>query len=305
MNKMKILITGGSGFIGRHLIRVLSQNEDAEIYVLSRKEMNDPNVTVLHGDVLNAEQIESIFCEYSFDVVYHFAAITEHHRIVDEKAQTFRTNLQGTINLLESFNRHCNNSLFVYSSTGKVYGKSNEMPLSESAYVNPQNILGKTKRITEEVIELYAIPKNQYLCCRIFNIFGEWQKRSFVVPTILDQLNESSIYLGALHDLRDYLYIDDLISAFIACQNNASNFSQVDYVNIGSGIPADVSDILDAISELLGRKLDVSIDKSKLRNDETVVEFCNNRKLREKTGWQPQYSLKAGLSKMLQQEGVL
>lgn len=302
---MKVLITGAGGFIGRHLIQTLSQTGSAELFALSRGATDIPNATVLQGDVLDSGRIEEIFSAHSFDVVYHLAAITEHHKIVDDKAATFYTNLQGTINLLESFNRHCKGAAFIYASTGKVYGKTNEMPITESAYVNPQNILGKTKRITEEVIDLYATPENHYVSCRIFNIYGEGQKRSFVVPTIIDQLDRPEIILGALHDLRDYLYVDDLISALIACGKNAGNFANVDWVNIGSGAPANVEDILRVISELTNKKLNVSVDVSRLRTDETAVEFCSTKKLQDLTGWKPQYTLKQGLRRVLQREGVI
>lgn len=302
---MKVLITGAAGFIGRHLIRALAERPDTQVFALSRRKQDIPGAIVLEGDVLNADRIEQLFCENMFDVVFHLAAITEHHKIVDEKAKTFRINLQGTIHLLESFNRHCSDAAFIYASTGKVYGQTNQMPFSETAYINPQNILGKTKRITEETIELYAQPENQYICARIFNIYGEGQKRSFVVPTIIDQLDKPAVTLGALNDLRDYLYIDDLISALLACADHAHRFAMYDVVNIGSGVPADVEDIIRILSELTNRKISVSVDASRLRQDETVVEFCSNQKMLELTGWRPCYSLKDGLRKTLEKEGVI
>ena len=276
-----------------------------EVYALSRNISGSSKAIALQGDVLDPNAIEQIFSAHTFDAVFHLAAITEHHAIVDDKAATFRTNLQGTMNLLESFNRHCNGAVFLYASTGKVYGKTNEMPITERAYANPQNILGKSKRITEETIELYAVPRNQYLICRIFNIYGEGQKRSFVIPTVIDQINSPIITLGNMTDLRDYLYIRDLIDALIACMKHTERFAGVDYVNIGSGVPANVADIVHIVEELVGKKLLVTLDAGRLRSDETPVEFCSNRKLSELTGWKAQYSLREGIESTLKREGAI
>lgn len=302
---MKILITGANGFIGQKLIQDLKSFSAADVYSLSRKTVSSDSGYWIVGDVLDAESVDAIFREHCFDVVVHLAAITAHDDIVNHRYSTFDTNLKGTINLLSSFNRYCKNSFFLYASTGKVYGKTNEMPISETAVTNPKNILGKSKRITEEVIDFYAVPQNKYLVCRIFNIYGEAQKRSFVVPTIIDQLREKEITLGSIRDFRDYLYIDDLSSALISCISHREKFAPVDYVNIGSGEPACVMDIIHEMEELLERKIVVRVDESRMRVDETPVEFCDHSKLTSLTGWEPSYSLKSGLQKTLVAEGVL
>lgn len=302
---MNILITGASGFIGKRLMQELADKKDVKVYALSRHEIDDKSVELLQGDLLDKEFIDECFERCSFDVVFHLAGITEHHRIVDEKIQTLEDTLAGAGNLLRAFNHYCKDAVFLFSSTGKVYGKTNEMPISESAYVNPQNILGKIKRMTEELIDIYAVPQNRYIICRIFNVYGEFQRRSFVLPTIIDQIEKQELILGNLNDLRDYLYVDDLVSALIACAKQAKQFSSVDYVNIGSGAPADVSKLVDIISELTGKRFSIFIDGERLRGDETPVEYCNNEKINHLTGWYPQYTLKEGLRKTLKSEGIL
>lgn len=302
---MRILITGAGGFIGKKLIGMLQKDPNTEIFALSIENIDIPGVTYYQCDILDSASVERVFSQNQFDCVVHLAAITAHSEIVGNRMKTFEINLKGTINLLNSFNKHCHGGQFIYSSTGKVYGKTNEMPISEKALVNPTNILGKTKRITEEVIEFYAQPDNKYLIFRIFNIYGEGQRSNFVVPTILAQLDKEAIELGSLKDLRDYLYVGDLMDAFMACITLPEKFANVDHVNIGSGEPACVADILREIERVTGRMLKVKVNQEKFRKDETPVEFCDHSKLTELTGWVPKHSLAEGIECTLRNEGVI
>lgn len=302
---MNILITGANGFIGKRLITSLQTYSDIQIYALSRYDIHIGNVISIKCDVLNKTEVETVFAANHFDTVIHLAAITAHEEIVGNRVKAFETNLYGTMNILNSFNRHCKNAQFIYASTGKVYGKTNEMPITEQAVTNPLNILGKTKRITEQVIDFYASQENRYLNCRIFNIYGEFQKRNFLLPTIIDQLDKPFVTLGALKDYRDYLYIDDLLSAIQLCVVNPKKFASVDYINIGSGEPTCVADILRELEQLLNRKIEIHTDVSRFRKDETPVEFCSNEKLWKLVGWKPLFSLHNGLEKALLAEGVL
>lgn len=306
---MKALITGADGFIGRHLIKRLIGMKDMQIFALSRNAApsgsDGKRLVHVTGSILDGARMEALFRDNAFDAVIHLAAITAHDDIVNRRMETFDTNLKGTMNLLAGMNRYCRGALFLYASTGKVYGKTDQLPISEKAAVNPQNILGKSKRITEEVIDFCAQPYNRYLICRIFNVYGEGQKRSFVVPTIIDQLGRDEIALGNLTDRRDYLYIGDLCDALAACIEHRNGFSPVDYVNIGSGEGVSVGDMLALMEELLGRRLRVRVEEGRLRADETAEEYCDNGKLRSVTGWRPKMPLKEGLRRVLQDEGAL
>ena len=297
---MNVLITGASGFIGSGLIRQLRNSPDTNIFALSRKDNHlVEGATLLLGDVLDYDYIDTIFLKNRFDAVIHLAAITAHSDIVDNRFKTFDINLKGTENILRAFNKYCNNAVFFYASTGKVYGNTNEMPISEKALVNPINILGKTKRITEEVIDFYAQPNNKYIIGRIFNIYGEHQKDNFIIPTILNQLENDYLLLGNLTDKRDYLYINDLLQAIRLCILNKDNCSTVEYINIGSGIPISVNDILLEFEMLLGKKLSVKQQRERMRKDETSIEYCNNSKLKKLTNWQPKYSFHDGLKNVI------
>ncbi|MBR1486805.1 MAG: hypothetical protein IJ597_06080, partial [Synergistaceae bacterium] len=101
------------------------------------------------------------------------------------------------------------------------------------------------------------------------------------------------------------LYVDDLISAFYLCLKKGHKFKRVDYVNIGSGVPSSVSDILRELEAILGKKLKIYSNQEKFRKDETPVEFCSHKKLTQLTGWTPKYDLHNGLLETLRGEGIV
>ncbi len=302
-----ILITGAGGFIGRHIIEQLCQEEAIRIFALSRKEncFKDERVECVVADIMQPDSYEQIFKENKIDCVMHLAAITEHDAIVNDKVNTLMTNLYGTQNILSIFNKYCNNAQFIYTSTGKVYGKTNEMPISENAICNPTNILGKSKYITERMVDFCAVPENKYLICRIFNVYGIGQKPNFVFPTIINQLENEEIALGSIFDKRDYLYFEDLINALICCIQSKDSFSDFDIVNIGSGEAYSVDEIIKIIGKDLNKDIKTRIDEKRMRTDETDIEYCINKKMIDITGWHPKYSMQEGIREILLAEGLL
>lgn len=299
---MKVLVVGAGGFIGTYLCK--SKPQEIEMVKTVRKGFVNAS-TVMNVDVDDRESLVRVFKKQHFDVVIHLAAITEHDAIVNDKFNALNTNINGTMNLLEVFNRYCKGAMFVYASTGKVYGETNEMPISENALIRPMNVLGKSKRITEEIIEYLAIPENKYLICRIFNIYGGYQKRNFVLPTIIDQLDNEIIALGNTKDRRDFLYIDDLVSAIWACVNHMKNFKSLEYVNIGSGEAHSVSEMIHEIEIILGRNLRIRQEEKKMRTDETSVEYADISKIISLTGWEPIYSFTDGIRASLREEHII
>lgn len=306
---MKLLITGASGFIGRSLIKRLKDAPDITIYMISRKDiLTEPSVTNYCCDILDEHAVNKIFERQTFDAVIHLAALTAHEEIINNKNLALRTNLKGTENIISAFNRFCTNAVFYYASSGKVYGRTDEMPITENAIERPTTVLGKGKYITERVIEFYAdVESNKYIIMRIFNVYGGEQKENFVVPTILKQLSKGNrLELGNIYDKRDYLYIEDLVSAVEALMKNRQMLSHFEIVNIGSGIPVSAEDIIEELKRILNRtEIKIDISKRRMRSDETEVEFCSTRKLHELTGWEKRFDLQTGLAETCRQQGLL
>jgi nucleoside-diphosphate-sugar epimerase len=292
---MSVLITGSNGFLGSALANALDPAE-AIVGVGLRPTSTSPRLCYRQIDITDRSAVAALFRDYRFSSVYHFAAVTEHSRIVDRKNQTLAETLRGTLNLVEEFEA-VGGERFVYASSGKVYGPMTGSGLSEDCPTNPSNVLGKMKLLAEDVIRFFAEgSRRRYILARLFNIFGPAQKPTFVVPAMLTQLRTSrAIRLGELGHKRDYLYVDDVVEAMLAL-SRADLPQGLSIFNIGSGVARSVAELLAELEALLGFGIDVETDPAKLRGDEFSVEFADTGRLRA-LGWQPRHRFQEGLRK--------
>lgn len=304
---MKILVTGANGFIGRNLKSILQPK--AEVIGIGHSDNQVASAGYKKIDVLDATAVEELFREYRFDKVIHLAAVTFHDDIVNRKKYSLDTSLRGTENILSAFNRYCSGGTFLYSSTGKVYGGGITQPINENTPANPTNTLGKLKKMTEELIGYYADdnPGHKFSILRMFNIYGWQQRPTFVIPYIMQQLKEgNTLTLGNVDDARDYINIRDLIDCISKVLfNSEQQGKQLDFYNVGSGDPHSVRDILEIISRLTGRQLEIKIDSNRLRHDETSIEYADISKIKKTFGWNPQISLEQGIREILLKENLL
>lgn len=303
---MNILITGAGGFIGRHLCQKLSAENN--VVGIGQHDSQLQGVDYRKISVLDKEAIRSLFAEFKFDKVVHLAGVTYHNDIVNQKQMSLETSFRGTENLIEAFNKYSTNGLFIYSSTGKVYGGGITQPIDENTPSNPTNTLGKLKRMTEEVIDYYSQenPSNKFVILRIFNIYGYGQRPTFVIPYIMEQLKKSdNLSLGNIDDARDYLHVEDLVECVSEILKNYHSDKNVEIFNIGSGKAFSVKQILSILEEKTGRRFNVKIDEKKLRQDETSIEYADISKINQSVGWQPKIQLPDALSELLKQEKVI
>ncbi len=295
----RVLITGSEGFIGRHLtVKLLA--EGYEVYGISlppASGIDHPNYHWTSVDILDREKLSLYFRNSTFDAMIHLAALTTHEELTKHKERTLRINLEGTLNLLEEF-KNTESTKFIFASTGKVYGRIQELPLSEDHPTTPINILGKTKLIAEKLIDFFSSESTQqYVIVRMFNVYGPGQRDYFLIPTILSQLQDgnSQITLGNTCDKRDYIFIEDVVEAIITVLGKEMS-ENLNVFNVGSGRPHSASDIVKIIEKIFARKVTIKVDESRLRKDEFPEEFADIGKLLS-LGWSPRYDLKAGLER--------
>ncbi|HCU07038.1 MAG TPA: hypothetical protein DIC42_05625 [Holosporales bacterium] len=278
---MRIAVTGSSGFIGSKLTKALQKRNHCII-----------KLDIAEGmDILNFEQLKNV---PEFDACVHLAANSFVPSSYERPRDFYHLNINGVINLLEICRKF--QARFVFSSS-YVYGSPNYLPISEDHPLNGFNPYSETKIIGERLCENYFRYFNvPSIILRPFNIYGSGQNPKFLIPIILEQAKTGKIDLLDPNPKRDYVFIDDVVEAFVkAVEFENKQFVQV---NVGSGKSHSVSEVVQIVNTLYYNKLKITYANNKRINevDDTVADISKISKL---LNWQPQINLTDGLTQMI------
>jgi NAD dependent epimerase/dehydratase len=303
----RVLVTGGEGFIGSHLVEMLVR-EGADVSVLAyynafgRWGWLDGNemaaeVRIVPGDVRDGQRVMEAVA--GRDVVFHLAALIGIPYSYEAPESYVQTNVTGTYNVANACLRQ-GVSRMVHTSTSEVYGTAITVPISEDHPLQPQSPYSASK-IGGDMMALsffhsFELP---VAVARPFNTYGPRQSTRAVIPTILAQLHSGAteIKLGSTTPTRDFNYAEDTARGFLAVADCDRALGQV--VNIGSGREISVGDLVNLLIEISGRQAEVVVDESRVRPSGSEVErlLCDNTRAREWAGWEPQVSLRDGLTR--------
>lgn len=304
---MKVLVTGGAGYIGSHCVKALA-NAGHRVIVfdnLSSGHNKENTSHIFKGDLRNRDDLNKVFSATSFDAVMHFAAKIEVKESQIDPGKYYENNVGGTINLLETMRAHKVNT-FVFSSTAAVYGNPTEIPLKETSPKEPINTYGQTKLIIEKMLEDYHRAYGlSVVVFRYFNAAGAatdgsigemHQPESHLIPILLDKLvkGESFTINGNDYDtpdktaIRDYVHVTDIAQAHVLGLEFAHFEKPFEIFNIGSGEGFSINQVIDTAEKLTGKKLNVEFGPR--REGDPARLIADSSKLREKLGWTPEYS---------------
>ncbi len=311
LKNRKVLVTGGEGFIGSHLVEALVElgadvtamvqynSFNSWGWIDSFDESVKRQIKIFAGDVREYDSVSKAVA--GKEVVFHLAALISIPYSYQTPAAYVRTNVEGTLNLMEAC-RVYGVEKVVHTSTSEVYGTARYVPMDENHPLQGQSPYSASKigadKIAESYYRSYGLP---VATIRPFNTYGPRQSARAVIPTIISQLlaGRDRIKLGSLSPKRDLTFVKDTVRGFIKIAEADQAAGQV--VNIGSGREISIGDLARKIMEIAGKSLPIECDERRLRPQKSEVDrlWCDNSKALSLIGWKPEYSLEEGLKETL------
>lgn len=307
---MKILITGGAGFIGSHLCEKYV-SEGQTVFCLDNFEngdlrnifglITDKNFRLIQGDIRDSNVLEKIMPH--IDAIIHLAAQIHVERSIIEPKLTYDVNVLGTLNLLEVARRYDVEKL-IHTSSSEVYGSARSLPMNEDHTLCAPHPYGASKIAADRLCYAYIQTYGMNICiARPFNTFGPKQKDhgyggaiSIFTKRVLS--GQPPIVYGDGNQTRDYMYIDDLVRAYDLILKDNRSLGEV--INFGTGKDIKITDLAIKIIELCDRKGKIGPVHVAPRPGEIKKMMADYSKAKKLLGWKPRYTLEQGLKEFVE-----
>lgn len=309
--KKKILVTGADGFIGSHLTEELvKQGYNVRAFVFynsfnswgwldqSPKEIRD-SLDIFAGDIRDPHGVKQAM--KGCDVVFHLAALIAIPYSYHSPDTYVDTNIKGTLNVVQAA-RELGVQKVVHTSTSEVYGTAKFVPITEDHPLQGQSPYSASKIGADQIaISFYNSFNTPISITRPFNTYGPRQSARAIIPTVITQIanGKRKIKLGALHPTRDFNFVKDTVSGFIAVAESDKSVGEV--INIGSNFEISIGDTVRLIAEIMGVEIEIETDMVRLRPEKSEVErlWADNSKAKKLLGWEPLYADREGFRRGL------
>lgn len=279
---MRIAVTGSKGFIGKKLVVSLIKN-GYEVIEISRSK---------GFDICEWKSVKNI---NSCDVIIHLAAKTFVPNSFDDPRTFYEVNTTATINALE-LSRLWKAKIIYMSSY--FYGTPRYIPVDENHPINPHNPYAQSKLISEELCKGYHRDFDVAVTTfRLFNIYGPGQNESFLIPEILKQIESGKVILKDPRPKRDYIHVDDVISAII--RTVEIQLEGFNIFNLGTGSSSSVESLVEILMKISPNKFNVEYTHE-YRKGEVLDSVADTRKLKAEIGWENEIDLAEGLKSFFQ-----
>ena len=306
---MKLLVTGGAGYIGSHAVkRLLADGHDVHVLDnLSRghRDALPPEANLWELDLLDTTGITTALKQHGIEAVMNFAALAYVGESVEQPLLYYRNNTAGVLSLLEAMDR-AGVTRLVHSSTCATYGEPAEMPITEDMPQQPINPYGWSKLFVERILADYAAAKRlagadfAYAALRYFNVAGsapdasigeDHEPETHLIPVILNTVLGRRDYITIFGTdyptpdgtcIRDYIHVTDLIDAHVTVLHALQPGDERLY-NLGTGNGLSVKQIIDAVREVTGR--DITVKTGDRRPGDPPALYADPSKIKRELGW--------------------
>jgi len=308
----RILVTGGTGFLGSTIVKMLLKNEDTDYVVVPTTDIRavtsldllrigSDKLNLINGDLRDYDFIQRLFNEYEIDTIFHLGALSEVRKCQSNAKLAYDTNVGGTINILEAARLYGKVKAIVVSSSDKAYGRC-KLPYTEDDPLDGRGIYEASKSCQDLVARSYFYNYDMpVVVTRCSNLYGGTDMNySRIIPNTIRSIYKNKsplIWTGAQNFIREFLYVDDAADAYLSIAKNI-DITKGNAYNIGSGeritIGELVVNILDKIST------DVEIEYRERSFPEISNQYLDSSKIKNDIGWEAKVKLDEGLNKTIE-----
>ena len=315
---MNVLVTGGAGYIGSHVVNVLKKEQGFTPIVYDNFSTGHPeavsdDVQLVEGDIRDVQFLKHIMAQFEIDAVIHFAASSLVGESMSDPAKYYVNNVEGSLHLLQAM-KEAGVDYIVFSSTAAVYGEPEKTPICEDFPTQPTNVYGRTKLVIEGMLKDYAMAYDmRYVALRYFNAAGasltadigeDHHPETHLIPLILKTaqgVRDKVAIFGTDYPtpdgtcLRDYIHVEDLATAHVLALKHLVNGGESRIYNLGSEEGFSVREIIETAKKVTGvdftvTGVDFTVTEEARRSGDPAVLVASSAKIKAELGWQPQHS---------------
>lgn len=306
---MQVLVVGGAGYIGSHMIRLLVERGEQ---VVCFDDLSNGHADAVIGakleigSLLDKPALQRLFTKYKFDAVLHFASFIAVGESIVEPAKYYQNNVSGTLNLLDAMRQFAVDQL-IFSSTAAIFGTPDYVPIDEHHPQRPINPYGMSKWMIEQVLRDYAKAYGlRSVCLRYFNAAGaapegllgeRHEPETHLIPLILRAAKDASRSITVFGTdyptpdgtcIRDYIHIVDLCQAHLLALDYLSSGGDSRAYNLGNGQGYSVQEVIAAVIRVTGQQPQIHYGPRRTGDPDRLI--ADSRQIRHDWGWQPQYA---------------
>ena len=308
---MRILLTGGAGFIGSHLAEKLLERGDEVVCLDNFNDYYDPAVkrrniaavlehpayTLVEGDILDERLLDDVFEGHAFDAIVHLAARAGVRPSIQQPLLYEQVNVRGTQLLLEQARKH-EIPKFIFASSSSMYGANKKVPFSETDFVdNPVSPYAATKKAGELICYTYHhLYDLSCSCLRFFTVYGPRQRPDMAIHkfTRLIDAGEPVPMFGDGSSRRDYTYIDDVLQGVLRSIDRCEGY---EVYNLGESRTIALRELIEKLEKLLGKK--AIIQQLPPQPGDVPITYADISKARKKLNYNPKFPIEKGLEQFV------